>query len=197
MRIDQRAGTSKVMLTGTALLFILSGAVLLGHSAIFYIKGAAVQFLLNRLWDATRGEEAVHLRGWPIKPAGRLRIPSLGVSLVVLNRADRESLAYGPGYIASSAPPGSEGNIAIAGHRDSFFRVLRSIAKGDVIELESGGAVQRFIVTAMSIADPGDTHWIDALPHHALTLITCYPFDYVGPAPKRYIVRARGVREDR
>ena len=197
MRIDQRARARRVMLTGTALLFFLSGAVLLGHTSLFYMKGAAVQFLLNQSWEKSRGGDPVYLRGWDIRPAGRLSIPSLGVSLVVLDRADRDSLAYGPGYIAASAPPGSEGNIAIAGHRDSFFRDLRFVAKGDVIELESQGAVQRFIVTGMSISDPGDTHWADTLPQHALTLITCYPFDYVGPAPQRYIVRARLVREGR
>ena len=90
-----------------------------------------------------------------------------------------------------TSQPGETGNVVIAGHRDSFFKNLRNIKVGDMIELESLKRVVLYKITDIRIARPTDTQWLDSSSKDIITIITCYPFDYVGPAPKRYIVRGR------
>ena len=93
-----------------------------------------------------------------------------------------------------SAAPGTDGNSGIAGHRDGFFRRLKDIEAGDTLVLETLQRKERYRVVGIWIVNPDDVSVLDPTPHRALTLVTCYPFYFVGPAPKRYIVRA--VRDD-
>lgn len=174
---------------------MLIGSAMVAHSAYFYAKGYVVQFLLEHAWEKTKKTKK-YIRTWSradTYPVGKLRIQSIGLSNVVLKNADNESLAFGPAHIPATSLPGADGNVAIAGHRDSFFRNLGLVKRGEVIELESMGPVQYFVVTDIRITGPENTRWIEDTAEDTITLITCYPFDYVGPAPERYVVRGKRI----
>lgn len=123
-------------------------------------------------------------------PLAVLRIPSIGLEVPVLEGTDHVTLDRGVGHIESTTPPGTDGNSGIAGHRDGFFRGLKDIGPGDVIELETLRGREAYRVDRMWIVDPTDVSVLDPTPTPSLTLVTCYPFYFVGSAPRRYIVRA-------
>jgi len=106
-------------------------------------------------------------------------------------------LSLGPGHIPGTALPGRSGNIGIAGHRDSVFRPLRSIRKGQIITLTTPHGKDEYRVVCTSIVSPKDTSVLRPSTRDSLTLVTCYPFDFIGPAPKRFIVRAERVELQR
>ena len=124
---------------------------------------------------------------------GRLEIPTLGVSTIVREGEDARTLQLAVGHIAGTALPGSSGNMGLAGHRDTFFRRLREIDVGDVIRLVAVEGTFTYVVESTQIVDPGDLWVLDPTPEPSLTLVTCYPFTYVGTAPERFIVKARLV----
>ncbi|MBK8287096.1 MAG: class D sortase [Ahniella sp.] len=98
--------------------------------------------------------------------------------------------SQGAGLVEGTARPGGGGNIAIAAHRDSFFRGLRDVAYGDLIELESFQRKATYRVSALAVVEPDDVQVLAETGEAALTLVTCYPFHFVGHAPQRFIVRA-------
>ncbi len=121
---------------------------------------------------------------------GRLRIPRLNVAAMVREGADTGTLSRAVGHIPGTALPGKAGNVALAGHRDTFFRALRNIRKDDAIEFETENGTYRYLVEFTKIVGPKDVGVLSAGGRQSLTLVTCYPFYYVGSAPKRFIVRA-------
>jgi len=121
---------------------------------------------------------------------GRLRISRLGVEVAVLEGVEDRVLRRGAGWIPGTARPGEQGNIGIAAHRDTFFRPLREIRGGDRIELETLDAKQVYLVRSVSVVQPEFTAVLQETNEPTVTLVTCFPFDYVGPAPRRYIVQA-------
>jgi len=123
-------------------------------------------------------------------PLAVLRIPKIGLEVSVLEGTDDWTLNRAVGHIGDTASPGSEGNSGIAGHRDGFFRGLKDVAAGDVIELETLGGTGRYRIERAWIVDPEDVSVLDPTPEPTLTLVTCYPFYFVGSAPQRFIVRA-------
>jgi len=132
----------------------------------------------------------------PLLPSaliGRLEIPRLGLSVMVREGADNGTLRKAVGHIPGTALPGVIGNVALAGHRDTFFRPLRNIKKGDDIDLQTERGTYRYVVESTKIVGPRDVGVLAASGGETLTLVTCYPFYYVGSAPKRFIVRATQV----
>ena len=126
---------------------------------------------------------------------GRIKVPRIGVSALVLHGVGSRTLRRGVGHIPGTALPDMGGNVGLAGHRDSFFRGLKDIRKNDTIELTTLEGTFEYEVEWIKIVRPKDTHVLEEEDGAALTLVTCYPFYYVGSAPKRYIVRARRVGE--
>jgi sortase A len=124
---------------------------------------------------------------------GRIGISRLGVSAIVMEGDDDIMLRRAVGHIAGTALPGEPGNVGIAGHRDSFFRPLQNIRDGDVITLTTPGEEFRYRVVSTRIVPPDDVSVLDSGSREVLTLVTCYPFYFVGPAPDRFIVRAERV----
>jgi LPXTG-site transpeptidase (sortase) family protein len=126
--------------------------------------------------------------GW----VARLEAPSVGLSATVLEGSDDATLARGAGHIEYTPFPGQpgNGNIGIAGHRDTTFRAVRHLQKGDPLELRTSDRVYRYLITATSIVDPEDVHVLDPQDRPLLTLVTCYPFEFIGHAPRRYIIHA-------
>lgn len=128
-------------------------------------------------------------------PLAVLRIPKLDLVVPVLEGTDELALNRGVGHIEGTVRPGVAGNVGIAGHRDGFFRGLKDIAIGDRLDLVTVDGTESFQVEGITIVPPTDVSVLAATTHPTVTLVTCYPFYFVGSAPLRYIVRA--VRIDR
>ncbi|MGP0072174.1 MAG: class D sortase [Bryobacteraceae bacterium] len=126
----------------------------------------------------------------PRSVIGRLDIPRLNLAVMVREGADERTLSRAVGHIPGTALPGGIGNVGLAGHRDTFFRELRNIRADDTIDLETTAGTYRYIVKSTSIVTPRDVSVLKASGGETLTLVTCYPFYYVGSAPKRFIVHA-------
>jgi sortase A len=123
-------------------------------------------------------------------PIGILRIVKAHLEVPVLDGIDDISLNRGAGYIPGTAYPGESGNVGIAGHRDGFFRILKDAGIGDVIELETLEQIDIYQVKNIVIVDKNDVSVLQPSSVPILTLVTCYPFYFIGSAPKRYIVVA-------
>lgn len=123
-------------------------------------------------------------------PLAVLRIPKIGLEVPVLPGTDDLTLNRAVGAIAGTAMPGEVGNVGIAGHRDSFFRGLKDLESGDRLELETLAGSQEYRVTSIRIVDPSEVHVLAPTSRQVVTLVTCYPFYFVGKAPRRYIVQA-------
>jgi sortase A len=129
----------------------------------------------------------------PRSVIGRLDIPRLNLSVMVREGADERTLSRAVGHIPGTALPGKIGNVGLAGHRDTFFRALRNIREDDTIDLETTRGMYHYIVKSTKIVTPRDVSVLEASGGETLTLVTCYPFYYVGSAPKRFIVHAAQV----
>jgi sortase A len=121
---------------------------------------------------------------------GRIEIPRIGVSAIVREGDDDTTLAVAVGHIPGTARPGEYGNMAFAGHRDSFFRALRHIQVDDVIHVRALGRGYEYRVDSTEVVRAEETRVLDPTGDAVLTLVTCYPFEWVGRAPNRFIVRA-------
>ncbi|MBK9372521.1 MAG: class D sortase [Holophagales bacterium] len=121
---------------------------------------------------------------------GRIEIPRIGVSAIVREGDDDATLSVAVGRVPGTARPGERGNMALAGHRDSFFRELRHIRVDDVIRFRTPGREYEYRVDATEVVEPEELRVLAPSAAPVLTLVTCYPFGYVGSAPNRFIVRA-------
>ncbi len=119
-----------------------------------------------------------------------LRIPALHLQAPVFDGTDEVTLNRGVGRIASTALPGQGGNIGIAGHRDGFFRKLKDVRTGDAIELATISGTDIYVVDGIGVVSPHDVAVLQPRTKDSITLVTCYPFYFVGPAPRRFIVQA-------
>lgn len=143
------------------------------------------------LWSPQRivaYKESLALKLGP--PLAVLDIPRLGIDVPVFDGTDDITLNRGVGRISGTARPGADGNIGIAGHRDGFFRGLKDVAPGDLIELDTTRERDLYVVDGTAIVDPSDVSVLQPRPVDGITLVTCYPFYFVGAAPSRFIVRA-------
>jgi sortase A len=126
-------------------------------------------------------------------PLGRIEIASIGLTAMVEEGTGRKTLQRGVGHIVGTSLLGQSGNIGLAGHRDTFFRKLRNIHEGDEITVTTLAGIFLYRVDLISIVEPQDSAVLRDSGGDFLTLVTCYPFSFVGPAPKRFVVRARQV----
>jgi sortase A len=183
-------------------LFMLS-AVLLGYVALVFVQAEisqskADQYLVRRIPQGIP-QGSPHAAPEPAHPLaegdilGRIRIPRLGLSAVILEGTKSRTLRLGVGHIRGTAIPGKHGNTAIAGHRDIFFRSLKGIHADDEIQLETEDGSNRYLVDWARVVAPEDISVLDSTSESALTLVTCYPFYFIGAAPKRFVVRAHQV----
>jgi sortase A len=144
-----------------------------------------------RLWSEQRVEAyQSSLLGNVPSPLGVLKIPSIDLEVPLLEGTDDLTLNRGVGHIEGTTAPGGIGNVGIAGHRDGFFRGLKDIRLGDTIDLYTESGDSRYVVEEILIVPPEDVSVLAPRSKPALTLVTCYPFYFVGSAPLRYIVHA-------
>jgi sortase A len=122
----------------------------------------------------------------------RLDAPTVSLSATVLEGSDDDTLARGAGHIEYTPFPGQpgNGNVGIAGHRDTTFRAVRHLRAGDPLEITTADKVYRYLITRTFIVDPEDVYVLDPGDSPMLTLVTCYPFEFIGHAPRRYIIQA-------
>ena len=166
-------------------------------SAVFYQieQSVSLERSIPSL-ERFEGDEVPRDIGTPVGaavPIGRLEVPRIGLSAVVAEGDDESTLKVAIGHLPDTPLPWQEGNSALAGHRDSFFRPLRRVQIGDDIQFATRRGTFRYRVTRHTIVDPDELWVLDPSPTAALTLITCHPFDFVGPAPRRFVVHAERV----
>jgi|SRR5450432_526895 len=129
-----------------------------------------------------------------MSPIARLEIPRAHVSAMVAEGTSSRVLSRAVGHAIDTALPGQAGNVTLAAHRDTFFRHLGDLRSGDIIYLKEPGHQYKYQVRFTAVVTPKDTWVLHPAGHETLTLLTCYPFHFVGPAPDRFIVRARRVQ---
>lgn len=170
----------------------LAGAVLLGYWSSVQVDS---QLTRRHVLDALAApvvEVEASLREIVLQTGfvGRIEIPRIGLDAVVLADTDDRSLDLGAGHLSRTALPGEPGNVVLAGHRDSHFRKLRDIQLGDSIRVTTPLGTFEYQVEETITVRPEQVEVLEDVGRPVLTLVTCYPFEYVGPAPKRFIVRA-------
>jgi sortase A len=185
------------------LCLLLAGAIAVGIWGSSYARRAVYQAwgnqVLNRRIESRPANTsppgaASQAKAPPLRNGtliGRLEIPRLNVRGVVREGAGRDTLDVALGHIPGTALPGQPGNAGIAGHRDTLFRGLRNIAKGDVIQFQTPAGSYDYKVESTGIVKPDDVGVLNRSQYPEMTLVTCYPFYYVGSAPDRFIVKAR------
>jgi sortase A len=179
---------------------IALGAWQVGGAVTIHAKAWLAQVLLRGAWAATlAGEREVKPWLWADTwPVARLRAPGLDVDRIVLAGASGRTLAFGPGHLDGSAPPGTAGHSLLSGHRDTHFRFLKDLGPGAALRLQRpDGAWTAYRVTGAEVIDARHARLATGDGTPALTLVTCYPFDAVAPGgPLRYVVFAEGESPD-
>jgi sortase A len=197
------------LLNWTQWLLLAAGGAMLSCGVLIVADGAVAQWTARRSLEiATRvaapvtspgavPTSRVVSRGSPVRGAAvaALSIPRIRLSAVVLHGSDTQTLRRGPGHLENTALPGESGNVVIAGHRDSFFRPLRSIAAGDDVFLDTSLGRVHYRVSSLRVVSAQDMSVVKPTRGSVLTLITCYPFSLIGHAPDRFVVRADRVEE--
>lgn len=170
--------------------FFLAGVLLalcLGQYGYMVYEQHALSRELAAAARAHAAKPAMPVSVWPM----RLVIPSIHLDDAVVAGTDYRDLLAGPGLLVGSPPPGDLGNSVIAGHRDTFFRHVADLRPGDTLFVQHSGATFEFTVMHRIIVKPTQISVLEPTPQAQLTLVTCYPTYWVGPAPKRLIVQAR------
>jgi sortase A len=200
IRLMRRGWDANMVLRRCALVCLAVGGIALSAYAYLLADASIYQKIQNRQFDsqvamvsAERGPQNDSSTVSAGSAIGRIEIPRIGVSVIVLEGDDQITLRRGAGHIPGTALPGADGNVAIAAHRDTFFRPLRNIRKGDFIRLSSVESIYLYRVESTEVVEPGQTEVLNNTGQPILTLITCYPFFYIGAAPHRFIVRASRV----
>src|SRR5262245_1790054 len=186
-------------------VLLLIGLLCIGYWAYAWLDARYTQYREGKILDEAASETDAlgTFRGSaaasrPRRPAaegtlvGRIEIPRVGVSAIVLEGTSNKTLRRGVGHISNtSLPGGAAGNVGLAGHRDSFFRALQDIREDDRITLKTLAGTYEYQVEWAKVVQPADTQVLAETGEPVPTLVTCYPFYYVGAAPERFIVRAR------
>ena len=184
--------TRSYILRGACYCFLTFGVFALGYAGFVFADSNAYQALEMKKFEQASRLVEPHLlvEGEVI---GEIEVPRLGLSAMVVQGDSAASLRHAVGHLTKSALPGEWGNVALAGHRDTLFRPLRNIQVGDEIRVKTPEHNLEYVVQSIQIVAPADIQVLETSSGHDLTLVTCFPFFYVGPAPKRFIVRAREV----
>lgn len=148
---------------------------------------------LDQLLGAQRGASKLPPAAAMDGLIGRIEIPRLLFSVIVVDGIGKTTLRRGFGHIPGTALPGQPGNVGLAGHRDTFFRPLKDLRIKDEVQFSTLKGIFKYEVESLTVVEPDNIGVLDPSGENMLTMVTCYPFYYVGPAPQRWIVRARQV----
>lgn len=193
------------------LLLLITGIVCLGIFSYSYLYRTAYQIYEGWQFDHDTDQVSAHepepsalpvVLPDPDRPTraskaslsrgviGRISIPRLHLSSIVEEGVDDLTLSRSVGHIPGTAFPGELGNVGIAGHRDTFFRALKDIQRHDKIVFQTHSGRYNYIVESLTVVEPSDVSVLKPKGGHALTIVTCFPFHYIGNAPRRFIVHA-------
>jgi sortase A len=188
-------------------VLLIAGISILGYCAIVsstatFFQAQARELLRSKPHLATSSSAAGSIPG-PAGPAlwggrgfavlGRVDVPEIQLSAMIAEGANSRALRVAIGHVPGTALPWQLGNVALVGHRDTFFRRLGELKVGDVIRLTVPGDEYTYRVRFTGIVNPNETWVLQPATGNTLTLVTCYPFHFIGAAPKRFVVRARRV----
>jgi sortase A len=193
---DSFAKRGQSFMRWTQRILLLTGALSLCYVTLVLIGARLYQKDASLILDKQIHADVDHKTVLPRKAIkegdvlGRMEIPKFGTSVIVLEGTTSRTLRLGVGHIEGTALPGELGNVAIAGHRDTYFRVLKDIRNDDEILLQTASGYARYKVDSIQITDPRDGAIVSDATESGLTLVTCYPFHYIGAAPERYVVHA-------
>lgn len=210
--------TAGFFLTVIRYCFLALASVCLGVYSYAYLERVLYQSEASRKFDrAPHGDAAVlaasidavtpggrvvgaSRKPWPsskspssVAVIGRLSVKRLRLSAMVREGIDRQTLELAVGHIPATALPGETGNIGVAGHRDTFFRGLKDLRNGDEVQFTTTHGDFKYVVESVIIVEPDNVSVLAASSENVLTMVTCYPFSYIGAAPRRFVVRARQV----
>lgn len=191
--IPRRPRKSRALLLRAAYYIFLIGGILgLGYAGYVVVDAQAYQAIEESRLPEIRPSPGprVVVEGDVI---GEIRIPRLELKVIVVQGGSPKALRRAVGHLPATALPGEPGNVVLAGHRDTFFRPLRSIQLGDRITFKTVDGEFEYLVESTEVVLPSDVQVLQPSSDRILTLVTCFPFYYVGAAPKRFIVRARQV----
>ena len=197
-RIEQETTPRRTvrLLRWSQRLLLMTGLLALGYVGLAMLDARHYQVFAKRsLERQMQAEKKPHV--FQPSPAikrddvlGRLDIPRLGLSVAVLQGTSSRTLRLGAGHIDGTPLPGEAGNSALAGHRDTFFRALKDIREQDEIQFQTVTGLFRYHVDWVKIVQPADISVLAPSTQSELTLVTCYPFYFLGAAPNRFVVRA-------
>jgi len=180
------------ILRGACYFFLSLGVLALGYAGFVFADSHVYQALEMKKFKQAGllSEPHILVEGETI---GEIQVPRLGLNAMVVQGDSSANLRRAVGHISKSALPGEWGNVAVAGHRDTFFRPLRGIRVGDEIDFATPERSFEYVVESIQVVAPDDVQVLEPSTGHDLTFVTCFPFYFVGPAPKRFVVRAREV----
>ncbi len=174
------------------------GVLLLAYVGSQYYQMHQEQQRLRTVWEQQQKAPATTAKATLAPDDGliRLEIPKIDLTAIVVDGTTRKDLKNGPGRILGTPLPGEPGNSVISAHRDTFFRHIYELKAGDEIHVQRNGQTVKFAVTGKKIVDPDDLSVIKQTEDPQLTLITCYPTYYIGPAPQRLVVFSKLIPAD-
>jgi sortase A len=196
---DQRSSGARIrmFLRWTRSLLFLLGALAISYVGLMLLRARNYQEVANSTLEQQMHAEE-QPKAAPSGPAvkegdvlGRIEISRLGMTVAILEGTTSRTLGVGVGHIQGTALPGELGNIGIAGHRDTYFRALKDIHVGDEIRIQTATGLSRYKVDKVQVVAPDDISVLAPSAASAITLITCYPFHFIGAAPQRFVVHAR------
>jgi sortase A len=170
--------------------WLLGALISSGHGAISHADTAVDHFVDMSSWSASRIAAYRNRVQLDQKPEAILRIPSIGLVVPVFAGTGTAILDQAAGRIEGTSPFGASGNIGIAAHRDGFFRSLSRVEVGDVLQVDLPDATLTYNIVNLRVIDPSETSVLRPTAEPTITLVTCYPFYFAGPAPQRFVVRA-------
>ena len=177
-------------LPALGLLMLVAGLGLFAERGYLCAKAALAEVLIARAFAAHLEDGRAH-RPWSwadMEPIARLKVPRLKVRRYVLSGSSGTSMAFGIGHVDGTARPNRPGNCVLAGHRDSWLEFLGEVEVGDKLDLSTRESARRYVVRDIRIVDRLDTEALEPTADARLTLVTCYPFDALGPGRQRYVV---------
>ena len=177
----------------TARVLLAVGLLACGYAAYVAVDATRYQAVGRELIGQARHAPIAAVEPVDGSAIGEIRIERIGLAAVVAEGDSPVTLRRAVGHLAETPLPGSEGNVVLAGHRDTFFRPLKRIRAGDAITLTTSRGDFAYVVESMSVVSADDVEALLPRDGRTLTLVTCFPFFYVGSAPDRFIVRARQI----
>ena len=194
MKVVVRTTPLKLALDLLQRLLFTAAVMALGYSGFVLADGWLFQHREDERFD-------LMLRSPPPVPdvglVGRMEIPRLNLSVMVVEGTGKSVLDRAAGHIVGTGLPGTAGNVGIAAHRDTLFRPLRNIKRDDIVTLTTLRGLYHYRVVSMKVVSPSDVAVLDPDGDEILTLVTCYPFYFIGSAPDRFIVRAKRLFDGR